>query len=73
MQGLVQLLVPNIAIPLAMENKQMGQAVQQQQMIEADQAAHQYAQSQQENPQQEQSEPVQEPQQQEMQEQPQMQ
>lgn len=65
MQGLVQLLVPNIAIPLAMENKQMGQQVQQQNMEEADAVAHQYAQSQQSQPEEqgEQQIPPQQPQQ----------
>ena len=64
----IQQLVPNIAIPLSMENKQLqqtsqaqDQAMQQQQM---------QGQEMQENPQQEQMEPQQEPQEQEMAEQP---
>lgn len=42
-QSLIQLLVPNIAIPLAQENKQMTEAIVAQQQ---DEAAHAFAQSQ---------------------------
>ena len=73
MLPIMQQLVPNITIPLAAENKQMGEAIvaqaQQQQMA----AAHQYAQEQQENEMGTQEPPQQEMPNEQMEQQPQMQ